>query len=314
MRDQSAAHRLNCRYVENGSLARTLRDFGPLNEELAANFTAKILEGLMYLHSHGVIHCDLKAANILSTKSGNIKLTDFGVSMLLHPSTPSEPLSPVESALRERERSVPGTPNWSPLLETCPITALTAVAPEIIQLEEPTTAADIWSLGCTIIELVTGRPPWSGEARHVALRKTVQEDVILPEMLSDDLTEFLRLCLCKDPQGRPNAAMLSKHPWITAHDPDLVSSMAELDELNIRARCGKLIVCPLSDGVAQTGHDFSSAAAALFSPLHCTMGWAAPRIAISQESCTAWQTSSLQTVSLVDLRANADLSYRMLSL
>jgi hypothetical protein len=71
-------------FVENGSLSNTLKSFGNFPEKLIANYTVKILEGLEYLHAKGVIHCDLKAANVLTTKSGDVKLTDFGVSRRLN--------------------------------------------------------------------------------------------------------------------------------------------------------------------------------------------------------------------------------------
>ncbi len=62
-----------CRFAENGSLGQTLKLFGKLNERLVASYVVKILEGLDYLHRNDVVHCDLKAANILSTKTGNVK-------------------------------------------------------------------------------------------------------------------------------------------------------------------------------------------------------------------------------------------------
>jgi serine/threonine protein kinase len=99
----------------------------------------KILEGLYYLHHCQVVHCDLKAANILTTKNGNIKLSDFGVSLNLR--------------AMEREKDVAGTPNW--------------MAPEVIELKGASTKSDIWSLGCTVIELFTGRPPYA-EMNHMA--------------------------------------------------------------------------------------------------------------------------------------------------
>lgn len=88
------------RYVENGSLGQTLRAFGRLNEKLVAGYVAKILEGLHYLHQSEVVHCDMKAANILTTKNGNVKLSDFGVSLNLR-------------AMENIKNDVAGTPNWS---------------------------------------------------------------------------------------------------------------------------------------------------------------------------------------------------------
>ena len=110
-----------------------MKAFGKLNEKLVAGYIVKILEGLHYLHQSDVVQCDLKAANILTTKTGNIKLSDFGVSL----------------NLRAMERDMPdvaGTPNW--------------MAPEVIELKGASTKSDIWSLGCTVIELLTGRPPY----------------------------------------------------------------------------------------------------------------------------------------------------------
>jgi serine/threonine protein kinase len=122
-----------CRYAENGSLGQTLKAFGKLNEKLVASYVVKILEGLDYLHRSDVVHCDLKAANILTTKTGNVKLTDFGVSLNLR-------------AMEREIKDVAGTPNW--------------MAPEVIELKGASTKSDIWSLGCTVIELLTGRPPY----------------------------------------------------------------------------------------------------------------------------------------------------------
>lgn len=90
-----------CRFAENGSLGQTLKLFGKLNERLVASYVVKILEGLDYLHRNDVVHCDLKAANILSTKTGNVKLSDFGVSLNLR------------KVGREVKNDVTGTPNWS---------------------------------------------------------------------------------------------------------------------------------------------------------------------------------------------------------
>jgi serine/threonine protein kinase len=87
-------------FVENGSLLTTLKSFGTFPEKLVATYVVKILEGLNYLHGEGVVHCDLKAANILTTKNGNIKLSDFGVSLNL-------------KAVEKIKKDAVGTPNWS---------------------------------------------------------------------------------------------------------------------------------------------------------------------------------------------------------
>ena len=129
------------RYVENGSLGQTLMVFGKLNERLVASYVIKILERLYYLHQRDVVHCDLKAANILTTRNGDVKLSDFDVSV----------------NLRATDRAIMhivGSPNWMAL--------------ELIKLIGISTKSDIWSLGCTVIELLTGRPPYAEMANDTS--------------------------------------------------------------------------------------------------------------------------------------------------
>ncbi|KAJ1867777.1 Protein kinase of the Mitotic Exit Network [Coemansia sp. RSA 989] len=175
-------------YVENGSLSATLKSFGAFPERLVLAYAVKIIEGLVYLHRRDVVHCDLKACNILTTKNGNTKLTDFGVSLNLKLRRPGD------------ESVVAGTPYW--------------MAPEIIQLEGACTASDIWSLGCTIIELLTGKPPYSGLLQMAALYRIVEDDhPPVPDGISEELKGFLLQCFQKDPADRPTAAELMDHPW-----------------------------------------------------------------------------------------------------
>ncbi|UZJ56979.1 hypothetical protein CBS101457_006299 [Exobasidium rhododendri] len=175
-------------FVENGSLSHTLKAFGNFPEKLVASYVVKILEGLNYLHEMKVVHCDLKAANILTTKNGNVKLSDFGVSLNL-------------KAVENIKKDAVGTPNW--------------MAPEVIELKGVSTAADIWSLGCTIIELLTGKPPYGDMLAMSALWRIVEDDCPpFPHNISDPLREFLTLCFKKDPTLRPSAEMLFEHVWL----------------------------------------------------------------------------------------------------
>ena len=121
-----------------------MKAFGKLNERLVAGYVSKILEGLHYLHQSDVVHCDLKAANILTTKDGDVKLSDFGVSLNLH-------------AMERETKEITGSPNW--------------MAPEVIELKGASPKSDIWSLGCTVIELLTGRPPYA-DIRNAMSGKT----------------------------------------------------------------------------------------------------------------------------------------------
>lgn len=178
------------RFVENGSLSSVLKTFGNMPEKLVVNYVVQILEGLEYLHLKGVVHCDLKAANILNNKDGTAKLSDFGVSMQLN-----------SSMLDQNTKACVGTPNW--------------MAPEIIELNGASTKSDIWSLGCTIIELLTGRAPYGELNAMTALFRIVEDDhPPFPEGISEDLYDFLIHCFQKDVNSRWSATQLQSHPWI----------------------------------------------------------------------------------------------------
>lgn len=192
-------------FVENGSLQHTLKAFGNFNERLVASYVAKILEGLIYLHSQGVVHCDLKAANILSTKNGNIKLSDFGVSLNMRA---VETFAERASIGKAESSEVAGTPNW--------------MAPEIIKLAGASPASDIWSLGCTIIELLTGKPPYHNVGNSMTVLFRIVEDPMPPlPPTSPELEDFLKLCFIKEPGDRPSATLLFEHEWVRAARGDI---------------------------------------------------------------------------------------------
>ncbi|KAL0386303.1 UNVERIFIED_CONTAM: MAP3K epsilon protein kinase [Sesamum radiatum] len=170
-------------YVENGSLANIVKPnkFGPFPESLVAVYIAQVLEGLVYLHEQGVIHRDIKGANILTTKEilGLRKLTEADVNT----------------------HSVVGTPYW--------------MAPEVIEMSGVCAASDIWSVGCTVIELLTCVPPYYDLQPMPALFRIVQDEhPPIPNSLSPGITDFLRQCFKKDARQRPDAKTLLSHPWI----------------------------------------------------------------------------------------------------
>lgn len=147
------------RYCENGSLHSILKAYGKFPENLVGVYMTQVLRGLQYLHDQGVIHRDIKGANILTTKDGTVKLADFGVS------------TSTLAGGQDKEAQVVGTPYW--------------MAPEIIQLSGASSASDIWSVGCTVIELLQGRPPYHNLAAMPALFAIVNDDhPPLPEGIS----------------------------------------------------------------------------------------------------------------------------------
>ena len=173
-------------YCENGSLHSISKNFGRFPENLVALYMSQVLHGLLYLHEQGVIHRDIKGANILTTKQGLVKLADFGVA---------------SKTTGLHESSVVGTPYW--------------MAPEVIELAGATTASDIWSLGCTVIELLDGKPPYHKLQPMPALFRIVNDDhPPLSQGASPTVLDFLGQCFQKDPNLRVSARKLLKHPWI----------------------------------------------------------------------------------------------------
>ncbi|KAI8876458.1 kinase-like protein [Backusella circina FSU 941] len=197
-------------YAENGSLMSTLKAFGAFPEKLVASFCIKILKGLQYLHSNQVVHCDLKAANILTTKTGDVKLTDFGVSLNLK----------IKSADTE---TVSGTPYW--------------MAPEVIELKGATTKSDIWSLGCTLIELVTGKPPYSDLIAMSAMFRIVEDEhPPLPQKITNEMRNFLLCCFQKNPEQRSSSTELLNHEWLLKYQ-----RKPKTTDNNAPSFCGNII-------------------------------------------------------------------------
>ncbi|CAK0734185.1 hypothetical protein CVIRNUC_000395 [Coccomyxa viridis] len=202
-------------YMEKGSLADVIRPakFGAFPESLAALYIAQVLHGLAYLHEQGVVHRDIKGANILTGSESVVKLADFGVAAKLTGASEGD------ESLRQ---SVVGTPYW--------------MAPEVIEMTSVTAAADIWSVGCLCIELLTGQPPYFDLQPMSALFRIVQDEhPALPDNLSEDMQGFLLECFRKDPQRRPGARALLRHAWLRQQSATLRSAWSS----TVKARGGR---------------------------------------------------------------------------
>ena len=177
-------------YVSGGSLADQLQQFGPMNEGLVKRHTRQILVGLEFLHSHGVVHRDIKGQNVLMTQQGLLKLADFGAAQTF------------DGIGTGQQQSLTGTPAF--------------VAPEIILEHGHDDRADIWSLGCTIIQMLTAETPWGplqfGSLyellHHVAYGATFPP---CAAPITQTLRDFLNLCLERDKTLRPAAGELLTH-------------------------------------------------------------------------------------------------------
>ncbi|KAL5215352.1 hypothetical protein ABZP36_004504 [Zizania latifolia] len=179
-------------YVSGGSIHKLLREYGPFKEPVIRNYTGQILSGLAYLHGRNTVHRDIKGANILVGPSGEVKLADFG--MAKHISSFAE------------IRSLKGSPYW--------------MAPEVIMNSKGyNLPVDIWSLGCTIIEMATARPPWHKYEGVAAIFKIANSKDIpeIPDSFSEEGKSFLQLCLKRDPASRSSATQLMDHPFVQDH-------------------------------------------------------------------------------------------------
>lgn len=175
-------------FVENGSLQDLIKKHGTLNEEKTSEFIYQILEALKYIHNEGIIHRDIKGANILLSKRNMVKLADFGVA----------------SDFQDADTNPAGTPYW--------------MAPEVIEFKYPNPASDIWSVGATAVELLTGTPPYFTLPTYTALYRIVQDKTApIPTdiPLSDPCRKFLLECFERDVQKRKNARDLLRHPWFS---------------------------------------------------------------------------------------------------
>ncbi|XP_057249673.1 mitogen-activated protein kinase kinase kinase NPK1 isoform X1 [Beta vulgaris subsp. vulgaris] len=179
-------------FVPGGSISSLLGKFGSFPESVVRMYTKQLLLGLEYLHKNGIMHRDIKGANILVDNKGCIKLADFGASKKV-----------VELATMTGAKSMKGTPYW--------------MAPEVILQTGHNFSADIWSVGCTVIEMATGKPPWCQYQEVQALFHigTTKSHPPIPEHLSDDAKDFLSKCLQKEPCLRASASALLQHPFVT---------------------------------------------------------------------------------------------------
>ena len=185
-------------FMSGGSVKDLLLSRGPLSAAVAASYTRQVLEGLVHIHHHGIIHRDIKSANILrNATSGSVKLADFGAAKLItHVS-----ISSGNSA------GFAGTPYW--------------MSPDAILNECPGRKADIWSLGATVVEFLTTRPPNSCLEPMAALFRvatTNQMDFELPSGASS-AADFVRLCFQRDREKRPSAIQLLSHEFARETDP-----------------------------------------------------------------------------------------------
>ncbi|XP_010436369.1 PREDICTED: mitogen-activated protein kinase kinase kinase ANP1-like [Camelina sativa] len=190
-------------YVSGGSLHDLIKKSGgKLPEPAIRSYTRQILNGLMYIHERGIVHCDLKSQNLLVEENGVLKIADMGCA----------------KTVGESEFS--GTPAF--------------MAPEVARGEEQRFPADVWALGCTVMEMMTGSSPWPELNDVVAAMYKIGfsgESPEIPVCVSEKAKDFLMSCFKKDTKQRWTVHELLKHPFLD-NDDDKESQSSECLCLN----------------------------------------------------------------------------------
>ena len=182
--------------MPGGSLANVYKQNGKFNEAQIRSFVKQILKGLIYLHQNKIVHCDIKGENILLDDRGTVKLSDFGSARLFENSL----------SMSNFKGAISGSLPW--------------MAPEVLMAKGIRRKADIWSLGCLIIELAVAGNPWGNllgtEYNIQAIFKLTDPSLVpvIPEWLSEQCRDFILRCLNREYDKRPSAAELEQHQWI----------------------------------------------------------------------------------------------------
>ncbi|KAI5791323.1 kinase-like domain-containing protein [Pyronema domesticum] len=182
-------------YVPGGSVAAMLNNYGPLKEPLVRNFVRQILQGLAYLHGKNIIHRDIKGANVLVDNKGGIKISDFGISKKVEAGL-------LNSSAANHRPSLQGSVFW--------------MAPEVVKQTSYTLKADIWSLGCLIVEMLTGSHPYPDCSQLQAIFKigTSGSAPQIPSKCTPEAKTFLEMTFELDHNKRPAAEELLGSPFM----------------------------------------------------------------------------------------------------
>lgn len=183
--DKDGHKSLMLELVEGGSLQTFLKDYGAFNETLIRKYVSQLVEVLIYLKSKSLVHRHIRCDNILSDLNGNVKL------------------------------SLPRLKDLGPADET---NYMEWSAPEVLLLSTPMEKSDVWSLGCTIIEMAVGRHPWQCKTLtqlKIRLAEGAKPDI--PQHLSLECRQFIEACLVLKSADRFSPEQLRELPFLRRH-------------------------------------------------------------------------------------------------
>ncbi|RPB22578.1 hypothetical protein L211DRAFT_330936 [Terfezia boudieri ATCC MYA-4762] len=192
-------------YCSGGSLAGLLEHGRVEDETVIMIYTLQMLEGLGYLHEAGIVHRDIKPENILLDHNGIIKYVDFGAAKVIAKQGKTKVATAAPSKVKGN--SMTGTPMY--------------MSPEVITGSSVGRrgSIDIWSLGCVVLEMATGRRPWANLDNEWAIMWNIASghspQLPTSDQLSPQGIDFLEKCFTRDPKLRPSAAELLQHEWVS---------------------------------------------------------------------------------------------------
>ncbi|MCJ1400192.1 Suppressor of Sensor Kinase (SLN1) [Xylographa trunciseda] len=197
-------------YCSGGSLANLLEHGRIEDETVIQVYALQMLEGLANLHASGIVHRDIKPENILLDHNGVIKYVDFGAAKVIARQGKTLMGDQANGGLTGRpqgkQKSMTGTPMY--------------MSPEVIRghNEGRQGAIDVWSLGCVVLEMATGRRPWASLDNEWAIMYNIAQgnppQLPSSDQLSTKGMEFLKKCFEHDPRKRASAAELLQSEWI----------------------------------------------------------------------------------------------------
>lgn len=192
-------------YVPGGSVQSMLNSYGPFEEPLIRNFIRQVLIGLSYLHGEDIIHRDIKGANILIDIKGTVKISDFGISKKItnDDSNNKAESNPEGNKKTMRRASLQGSVYW--------------MAPEVVKQTAYTKKADIWSVGCLIVEMFTGKHPFPNFSQMQAIFKIgTHVSPAIPEWCTAEAKDFLIKTFELEYENRPDSVELLMEPFLNA--------------------------------------------------------------------------------------------------
>ncbi|KAK1258893.1 Mitogen-activated protein kinase kinase kinase YODA [Acorus gramineus] len=210
-------------YVPLGTISDEIRRRGGrLDERDIRRHVSDVLRGLDHLHASGIVHCDIKGANLLLVEEEEEEESDGGGAL----ATKIADLGCARLVDDDEFRPISGTPAY--------------MAPEVARGDEQGSPADVWALGCTIVERSTGHQPWAdaSDAVSAIFRIGFSDEVPeIPGKMSEEGKDFLRRCFARDPKQRWTTEQLMKHSFVNDKLKNVVSESDRIFSIDESPKC-----------------------------------------------------------------------------